>query len=330
MGDRKLKGISKVLVTGGAGFIGSHLVDRLLGEGFEVTVLDDFSTGQMQNISHHRNLEEFHLVRGDVRDVGLVEKVVEDVDAVFHEAALVDVPLSIKKPLLFNDVNLVGTLNLLKACSDSNVKRFVFASSAAVYGDSKPARKRENTLGKPISPYAVSKLAAENYVKIFNFLDGLETVSLRYFNVYGPRQVFGSSYNAVITAFISRLLNGQPPIIYGDGKHTRDFVHVDDVVSANMLALKSQNAVGEVFIIASGNTISVYELAKELQQITNTGHLMPIFTEPRAGDIRHCSADISKAEKLLGFRPKIRLEDGLSSLVRWHLNAMHDVKQSLR
>jgi len=325
-----LKKPSRVLVTGGAGFIGSHLVDRLLGEGFEVTVVDDFSTGQMQNISHHRNLEDFHLVRGDVRDIGLAEKVVEDVDAVFHEAALVDVPLSIENPLLFNDVNLVGTLNLLKACLDSDVKRFVFASSAAVYGDSKPARKKENTLCKPISPYGVSKLAAENYVKVFNELYGLETVSLRYFNVYGPRQFGGSSYNAVINAFISRVLNWQPPVIYGDGNQTRDFVHVDDVVSANMLALRSENAVGEVFVIASGTAISVYELAKRLQKITNTEHLKPIFAEPKVGDIMHCSADISKAEKLLGFHPKIGLEDGLSSLVKWHLNAMHNVKQSLR
>jgi len=324
MGEPKLKKISKVLVTGGAGFIGSHLVDRLLSEDFEVTIFDDFSTGQMKNISAHINLEEFHLVRGDVRDIGLAKKVVEDVDAVFHEAALVDVPLSIEKPLLFNEVNLVGTLNMLNACSNSNVKRFVFASSAAVYGDSKPARKKENTLCKPISPYGVSKLAAENYVKVFNELYGLETVSLRYFNVYGPRQFAGSSYNAVINAFISRLLNGQPPVIYGGGKQTRDFVHVDDVVSANMLALKNKNAVGEVFVIANGTAISVYELAKELQKITNTERLKPIFAEPRVGDIKHCSADISKAEKLLGFRPKIQLEDGLSSLVKWHLNAMHD------
>jgi nucleoside-diphosphate-sugar epimerase len=324
-----LKKTSKVLVTGGAGFIGSHLVDRLISEGLEVTVVDDFSTGQMQNISHHRNLEEFHFVRGDIRDVGLVKKVVEDVDVVFHEAALVDVPLSIENPLLFNDVNLVGTLNMLKACADSNVKRFIFASSAAVYGDSKPDMKTETMLCKPVSPYAVSKLAAEKYVEIFNDLYNLETVSLRYFNVYGPRQVAGSSYNGVVTAFISRLLGGQPPIIFGDGMQTRDFVHVDDVISANMLALESKNAVGEVFVIASGATISVYELARKLQEITNTERLKPIFTEPRAGDIKHCSADISKAEKLLGFSPKIRLEDGLSRLVEWHKSAMHDAKQSL-
>ena len=329
MGDYKLKNTSKVLVTGGAGFIGSHLVDRLLAEEFEVTVLDDFSTGQMQNISCHTDVKEFHLVRGDVRDVGLVKKVVEDVDVVFHEAALVDVPLSIENPVLFNEVNVVGTLSLLRACLDSNVKRFIFASSAAVYGNSKPSKKRENMLPRPISPYAVSKLAAENYVQVFNELYGLETVSLRCFNVYGPRQGFASSYSGVITAFISQLLNGQSPIIHGDGNQTRDFVHVDDVVSASMLSLRSKNAVSEVFNIASGTAITVFELAKMLQQITNTERLKPIFTEPRAGDIRHCSGDIRKAEELLGFHPKIRLEDGLSKLVKWHLHAMRAIKQSV-
>jgi len=242
-----MKGYSKVLVTGGAGFIGSHLVDRLLAEGFEVAVLDDFSAGRMENISCHKDLREFRLVRGDVRDVGLVEKVVEDVDVVFHEAALVDVALSVENPVLFNEVNVVGTLNLLKACVDSGVKRFVFASSAAVYGDSRPAEKREDMLPEPISPYGVSKLAAESYVQVFNELYGLETVCLRCFNVYGSRQGLASSYSGVITAFISRLLKGEPPVIHGDGKQTRDFVHVDDVVSANMLALQSKNGVGWSF-----------------------------------------------------------------------------------
>lgn len=314
-----MKGCSKVLVTGGAGFIGSHLVDRLLVEGFEVTVLDDFSAGRMENISCHKDVEAFCLVRGDVRDVGLVEKVVEDVDVVFHEAALVDVALSVENPVLFNEVNVMGTLNLLKACVDSDVERFVFASSAAVYGDSKPAEKREDMLPEPISPYGVSKLAAESHVRVFNRLYGLETVCLRYFNVYGPRQGLASSYSGVITAFISRLLKGQPPVIYGDGRQSRDFVHVDDVVSANLLALEKENVVGGVFNIGSGNAVSVCELAKILQKITNTERLKPVFTEPRAGDIKHCSGDISKAEGLMGFHPKVRLEGGLSRLVEWNL-----------
>lgn len=322
-----MRGFSKVLVTGGAGFIGSHLVDRLLTEGYEVMVLDDFSAGRMENISSHRGEREFHLVRGDVRDVGLVEKVVDDVDGVFHLAALVDVALSVENPVLFDEVNVVGTLNLLRACVDSAVARFVFASSAAVYGDSKPARKMEDMHPEPISPYGVSKLAAENYVQVFNELYGLETMCLRCFNVYGPRQGLASSYSGVITAFISRLLKGEPPVIHGDGKQTRDFVHVDDVVSANILALESKNGVGGVFNIASGSAITVDELARILQQITNKEHLKPIYAEARAGDIRHCSGDISKAEEILGFRQKTGLEDGLSALVGWHLKVA-DVKCS--
>jgi nucleoside-diphosphate-sugar epimerase len=328
-GGCELKGVSRVLVTGGAGFVGSHLVDRLLAEGFEVTVLDDFSSGRMENISCHKGVREFRLVRGDVRDAGLVKKVVEDVDGVFHLAALVDVALSIENPVLFNEVNVVGTLNLLRACVDSDVRRFIFASSAAVYGNSKRAKKREDMLPKPISPYGVSKLAAENYVQVFNEFYGLETVSMRYFNVYGPRQGFASSYSGVITAFMSRLLKGQPPVIHGDGKQSRDFVHVDDVASANMLALQSKNAVGGVFNIASGTAITVYELAKILQQITNMERLKPIFTESRAGDIKHCSGDIHKAEEILGFHPKIQLEDGLSKLVEWRLHITRAIEQSV-
>jgi len=316
-----MREFSRVLVTGGAGFIGSHLVGRLLAEGFEVWVLDDFSAGRMENVSCHNGVRGFHLVRGDVRDVDLVEKVVDGVDAVFHEAALVDVALSIENPVLFNEVNVVGTLNLLRACLGSDVKRFVFASSAAVYGDSKPARKREDMVPEPVSPYGVSKLAAESYVRVFNELYGLETVCLRCFNVYGSRQGVGSSYSGVITAFLSRLLRGEPPVIHGDGKQSRDFVHVDDVVSANLLALEKENAVGEVFNIASGTAVSVCELAKILQKITNKELLKPLFTEPRAGDIKHCLGDISKAQELLGFHPNIQLDDGLSRLVEWHLKA---------
>jgi UDP-glucose 4-epimerase len=324
-----MRSCSKILVTGGAGFIGSHLVDRLLGEGFDVTVLDDFSAGQMQNVSGHVNVREFHLMRGDIRDAVLVKRVIEDVDAVFHEAALVDVALSVENPLLFNDVNVVGTLNLLEACLDSSVKRFIFASSAAVYGDSGPAEKREDMFPEPISPYGASKLAAENYVKIFSGLYGLETVCLRYFNVYGPRQSFSSSYSGVITVFINRFLSGQPPIINGDGKQTRDFVNVNDVVSANLLALESTNAVGEVFNVATGTTVTVYALAKMLQRIMKKEHFKLIFNASRAGDIRHCSASVCKAESLLGFRPRIRLKDGLSKLVEWHLNEAHAAKQSV-
>jgi nucleoside-diphosphate-sugar epimerase len=218
---------------------------------------------------------------------------------------------------------VVGTLNLLRACVDSDVKRFIFASSAAVYGDSERTKKREDMLPKPISPYGVSKLAAENYVQVFNESYGLETVVLRYFNVYGPRQGYTSSYSGVITAFMNRLLKDQPPVIHGDGKQSRDFVHVDDVVSANLLALQSKKVADGVFNVGSGTATTVYELAKIMQQITDTMSLKPIFTESRAGDIKHCSGDIHKAEELLDFHPKIQLRDGLSRLVDWHIHSTH-------
>jgi nucleoside-diphosphate-sugar epimerase len=302
-------------------------VDRLLDEGFEVTVLDNFSAGHMQNVLNHNNTKRFHLVQGDIRNATLVKKVAKDVDAVFHQAALVDVALSVEDPLLFNDVNVVGTLTLLNACLDSNVKRFIFASSAAVYGDSVPAEKSENMLPKPMSPYAVSKLAAEYYVRAFHELYDLGTVSLRYFNVYGPRQGFASSYSGVITVFISQLLKGQPPVIHGDGNQTRDFVHVHDVVSANMLAFQSNNVVGEVFNVASGTSMAIKDLAKILQKITRTEHLRPIFTDSRPGDVRSSLGNINKAEKL-GFHPKVQLGDGLSKLIEWYIRVANDTKES--
>lgn len=318
---------SEILVTGGAGFVGSHLVDRLLEQGFEVSVLDNFSAGHLQNISGHNNQKLFHLVHGDIRNAALVKRTVKNVDVVFHMAALVDVALSVKKPLLFNDVNVVGTLGLLKACSDSDVSRFVFSSSAAVYGDSRPAEKREDMLPNPISPYGVSKLCAENYVRVFNKVYGLETVCLRYFNVYGPRQGSASAYSGVITAFISRLLNGQSPIIHGDGKQTRDFVNVRDCVSANMLALQSKNAIGEVFNVASGTSIAIKDLARILQKITGTEHMRPVFANSRAGNIRSSLGSIKKAEKL-GFHPDVQLSDGLSELVEWQMRVAHCGKES--
>jgi nucleoside-diphosphate-sugar epimerase len=313
---------SKILVTGGAGFIGSHLVDRLLDEGFEVWVLDDLSAWGTENIIHRMKDKRFHLVRGDIREVNVIDKIVENVDAVFHLAALVDVNLSIKNPILFNDVNVVGTLNLLKSCLDFNVDKFIFSSSAAVYGDSEQAQKNENMILKPVSPYGVSKFAAERYVQMFNKLYDLQTICLRYFNVYGPNRGFRSNYGGVIIRFINQLLKGESPVIHGDGEQSRDFVHVDDVVSANMLALKKSDAAGKVFNIATGTTTTIYEIAKKLQQTTKTVHLKPIFMEKRLGDIKHCTADISKAEKFLDFHPQVNIEDGLSALVKFRLKQL--------
>jgi len=315
------KDYSRILVTGGAGFIGSHQVDRLLHEGFQVTVIDDLSTGQAGNINRHKNRKEFNFIKGDIRDFKLVKKIMKDVDAVFHEAALTSVALSVEDPILTNDINVTGTLNLLKACSDHHVKRFMFASSAAIYGDTPLTQKREDMTPNPTSPYGASKLAAENYVKLFHELYGLETVILRYFNVYGPRQNFSTngSEGGVIAIFLNRMLKNAPPVIHGDGKQTRDFVHVQDIVEANMLALNNKAAAGEVFNIATGKKASVNQVTDTMKEILNRKSLETIHAAPRPGDIRHIYADISKAEKVLGFHPKTPLKEGLVALVDWYV-----------
>lgn len=308
---------SKALVTGGAGFIGSHLVDRLLDDRFEVTVLDNVSTGHMENLVHYGDRKDFHFVKGDVRDFELVKKTVTNVDVVFHEAALISVTRSVENPVLTNDVNVTGTLNLLKACSDAGVKRFIHASSSSVYGEIETLPKREDLTTQPISPYAVSKLAAENYVKVFYEVYGLETVCLRYFNVYGPRQTYGP-YSGVITIFINRLMNNKPPIIYGDGAQTRDFTNIQDVVEANVLAMKNKSATSEVFNIATGEPTTINHLATLLVQIMDKTNLKPVYQNPRPGDIRQSYADISKVRKTLGYEPKVALREGLEKLVEWY------------
>jgi len=313
---------SRILVTGGAGFIGSHLVDRLLNEDFEVTVIDNLDTGRLENITRHKDREDFHFIKGDIRDFNLVKETIKDIDAVFHEAALASVTLSVENPILTNDINVAGTLNLLKASSDLGVKRLIYASSAAVYGDTYSPQKREDMTTNPTSPYGVSKLAAENYVKLFHKVYGLETVSLRCFNVYGPRQRFDiqCAYGGAITIFANRLLRNMPPIIYGDGEQTRDFVYIQDVVEANMLALNTKNAAGEVFNIATGTNVSVNQVANVLKEIMNKKNLKSIHADPRPTDIRHGYAEITKAEKILGFHPKVSLKKGLVKLVDWYKN----------
>jgi nucleoside-diphosphate-sugar epimerase len=310
---------SKALVTGGAGFIGSHITDRLLNEGFNVTVIDNLETGSLEKIASHQNKKEFRFIKGDIRDFNMVKETMKDVDVVFHEAALASVTVSVKDPILTNEINVTGTLNLLKASSDFGVKRFVYASSAAVYGDTPSPQKREDMTLNPRSPYGISKLAAENYVKIFYKLYGLETVSLRYFNVYGPRQRFDleCAYGGVITIFTNRVLRNMPPIVFGDGEQTRDFVYIEDVVEANMLALKSKNAAGEAFNIGTGLSTSVNQVAEALKEITGKNDLKNIYASPRPADGRHGYADISKAQSILEFHPKVSIKKGLTGLVDW-------------
>ncbi len=311
-----LRRCSSVLVTGGAGFIGSHIVDRLLSEGFEVTVIDNLSTGQLENVAHHQDKKDFHFIKGDIRNFDLVKNTLQNVDAVFHEAALVGMTCSVEDPVQTNEVNVTGTLNLLKAGVDSDVKRFVYASSAAVYGKTETLPHHEDLTPQPISPYGASKLAAENYVRVFLDVYGLETVCLRYFNVYGTRQTF-SPYSGVITIFINRLLSNQPPIIYGDGEQTRDFIDVQDVVDANMLGLVKKDGVSQVFNVATGVATTVNQLANVLQEIIGKTRLEPVHKSPRIGEIRHSCANVSKARRFLGFDSKIPLIDGLAKLIEW-------------
>jgi UDP-glucose 4-epimerase len=310
----------KILVTGGAGFIGSHIVDKLMENDFDVTVIDDLNTGSLANTSHHQGKKGFRFVEGDIRDINLIRKTLENIDVVFHEAALANVTLSVKDPVPTNQINVEGTLSLLKASCDLNVKRFIFASSAAVYGPTESPQKKENDCLNPTSPYGVSKLAAENYVRVFQKLYGLRTISLRYFNVYGPRQrvdVHGS-YGGVISIFINRILSNMPPIIHGDGEQTRDFVYIDDVVEANMLAMNNENDAGEAFNIGTGKNTSINRVAEILKHVMNKEDLEDIHTESRPTDIKHGYADISKAKRILGYEPQFSMEEGLTELVSWY------------
>ncbi len=300
------------LVTGGAGFIGSHIVEELVKRRKKVKVLDNFSTGKRENIAPF--WKEIELIEGDIRDSRTVKKAVKGVDYILHQAALPSVPRSIADPITTNEVNVLGTLNILRAAKERGVKKVVYASSSSVYGDTPQLPKRESMQLSPLSPYALSKLAGEEYSKLFTSLYGLETVILRYFNVFGPRQDPASQYAAVIPKFVSSMLKGKRPTIYGDGEQSRDFTYVWNVVHANLLAT-SQTKEG-VFNIASGKRITVNELVKNLNRIMNTD-LEPLYTDPRPGDVRHSLADISQAEKTLGYRVEVDFEEGLRKTVEW-------------
>ncbi len=306
---------SRILVAGGAGFIGSHIVDKLLNQDTEVIVLDNLYTGKPENIEQCKGDRNFRFVQGDVRNRDLVNRLIKGVDAVFNEAAVVSVSRSLEDPILANEVNVGGTLNLLKASLDSGVKRFVQASSASVYGNTETLPVLETLASNPVSPYAVAELAAENYAKVFHLNYGLETVCLRYFNVYGPRQAF-SVYSGATTIFLNKLLNNQRPTILGDGNQTRDFVYVEDVVEANMLALKTKKAVGETFNIANGTPHTINELVLSLQKKLGKQKLKPIYKNPRKGDIKHSYASIEKAKRILQYKPKSTLEKGITKLVK--------------
>lgn len=303
----------KIVITGGAGFIGSNIAEELTKDNAnEVIVVDDLSTGKMENI---KDLD-INFVEGSIMDLELLQETFKEVDYVFHQAAIPSVPRSIKDPIATNNANINGTLNVLVAARDCSVKKVIYASSSSVYGDTPELPKREDMTPNPLSPYAVTKLLGEYYGNVFNAIYGLKTVALRYFNVYGPRQDPYSDYAAVIPKFVSRVSEDDPPLIYGDGRQTRDFTFVRDVVTANIEAMRSE-ATG-VFNIASGSRISINELAELVMKLMSK-KLAVIFEAPREGDVKHSLAEISKAKAKFGYEPDYSLEKGLEETIRWFL-----------
>ena len=304
----------RVLVTGGAGFIGSHLVDALLARGDAVTVLDNLSNGSMANLKNHTTNPALRFIQGDIRDAKAIENAVAGVDAIIHDAAMISVPLSIEDPELAHSVNAEGTQALLKASLERGVKRFIYASSCAVYGEQAKLPISEDAPDNPLSPYASSKLVAEQSCRTFYELEGLETVCLRYFNVYGARQT--GEYAGVMTKFMERLRANQPPVIYGDGEQTRDFIYVGDVVDATLLALERDGVAGKTLNVGTGRTTSINELCGIFLRLAGKTGLKPTYEAPRSGDIRHSQADIAKMKKLLGYEPKVSLGQGVEKLLR--------------
>ena len=303
------------LVTGGAGFIGSHIAEALVRRGDRVRVLDNLSTGFLSNLETIRDRIEF--IEGDVADAAVVGRAVEGVDCVFHQAALASVPRSMERPLDTHAACVTGTVTLLDAARRAGVRRVVYASSSSVYGDQPASSKRENDLPAPISPYGAAKLAAEYYCRTFAASFPLETVSIRYFNVFGPRQDPGSPYSAVIPLFITAILSGSQPVIYGDGLQSRDFTFVANVVEGNLLAADAPGVSGRVFNVAMGRTTNLLELLSAMNRLLGT-QVKPQHAEPRPGDVRESMADITLARRDLGYEPKTGFEEGLARSIEYY------------
>jgi UDP-N-acetylglucosamine/UDP-N-acetyl-alpha-D-glucosaminouronate 4-epimerase len=305
--------MSHYLVTGGAGFIGSHLAGELLRRGHRVRIVDNFSTGRRANLAA---LGAAELVEGDLSDAGVAARAVAGMDYVLHEAAIPSVPRSVLDPVASHRANVDATLNVLTASREAGVRRLVFAGSSSVYGNAATLPKREDAPTDPLSPYALQKLVAEQYCRMFTRLYGLETVTIRYFNVFGPRQDPGSPYSGVISRFAAALLAGRRPVIYGDGQQTRDFTYVDNVVNGVLRACETDGATGEVINVATGGRVSLNELLAAMNRIAGT-RLEAEYQPPREGDVRDSQADVSKAGRLLGYRPIVDLETGLRRTLEW-------------
>ena len=322
----KIKLINKkILVTGGAGFIGSNLCEELLKLGNQVTCLDNFSTGKRDNIKLLIRNKDFKFIEGDIRKLDDCIKACKDIDYILHQAALGSVPRSIKDPITSNDVNVSGFLNMLVAARDNGVKRFVYAASSSTYGDSEIMPKVENVIGKPLSPYSITKYVNELYADIFSKTYGIETIGLRYFNVFGRKQDPNGAYAAVIPKFISQLINGESPVVNGDGSFSRDFTHIDNVIQANLLSLvtKNEKAINTVYNIAFGDRNSLNDLISYLKEYLSEFdsqilNIKVIYGPNRVGDIPHSHASINKAKELLNYNPKFSLKEGLKESVKWY------------
>ena len=317
----------KILITGGAGFIGSNLTEYFLNNKYQVVCLDNFATGHQHNIQDFLRNPNYRLIEGDIRNIEDCQKAVRGVDYVLHQAALGSVPRSINDPITTNDVNVTGFLNMLVASRDAKIKRFVYAASSSTYGDSENLPKIEEVIGKPLSPYAITKYVNELYAEIFSKTYGLETIGLRYFNVFGRRQDPNGSYAAVIPLFVKKFMNYESPVINGDGNYSRDFTYIENVIQMNALAMTTQNpeAINTVFNTAYGDRTTLTQLVNLLQNNLskldiNISNIRVIHGPSRSGDIPHSLASIDKARKLLGYNPKFSIEQGLEEAVAWYYN----------
>jgi len=303
------------VVTGGAGFIGSHIASALTRNGLRVRIIDDLSTGHRENLDEITGDVEF--TQGSVADEQLLKKVLDGVEIVFHEAAIPSVPRSVEHPRQSHVASVDGTFSLLLAARDRNVRRVIYAASSSAYGDQPTLPKKEDMLPDPLSPYAVAKLVGEYYCQVFARVYGLETISLRYFNVFGPRQDPGSQYSGVVSRFISVLLNNQQPVIYGDGEQSRDFTFIDNVIDANLKAANASRGFGSVMNVATGERITLNQLLDEVKAIVGKPEVKAEYQQPRVGDVRHSLADISRARELLGYQPTVGLREGLRRTIDW-------------
>ena len=310
----KIAGMAHYLVTGGAGFIGSHLAEELVRRGHRVRVADSLVTGRRSNLDHISGIE---FLQGDLADLEFARQSVQDVEFVLHQAAIPSVPRSVKDPITSNRANVDATLNVLVAARDADVRRLVFAGSSSAYGDTPTLPKHEDMPNRPLSPYALQKVIGEQYLQLFTRLYGFETVSIRYFNVFGPRQDPSSPYSGVISVFATALLEGRAPTIFGDGEQTRDFTYIANVVNGVLRAVEAEGANGEVINVATSGRISLNTLFESMRRLIGAD-VQPVYAEPRTGDVRDSQADITKAKRILGYEPSVSFEEGLRRTVEWY------------